>query len=793
MPRSISLLSLAATLAGALTAQDPVPPVPPVVAKVLAIPVVEPDVKATPPAADPAAGHKAAGQAPIQGAPKELSSLAGKVAEAGDPFATPIVARGADGALHAATADYKVRFDSAGFEFRARPALGARGYDPVRFELTSVRVGATELGTAVRQHRQDGDLVLTEREGCVERLALRARDAEHSFVFAALPRNGAMRLVIATTTALVGEDRGDGIAFVGQHTTLHYGEAIAIDAGGRSVPAPTTFADGTITIEVPADFVATAQLPLVVDPVIGAEAIYAAGLRYSEPDAAWDQSLGVWAVCYEYHFSPFDRDVFVRRYDSDLVPLGTSVAIDASNEDWRYPRIANNNLANQFLVVAQVSATSTAPFWIAGGLVAATGTPQGVLVIDKDGVIGHGAGDKVFPDVGGDPESVGPTFYTVVWERVWSPSDHDIHMKQVTTAGALRTAAPILIDNTSNFDARPAISNSCGAPPYGDQRFGIAWQRDVGAANRDVRGAFTSWDGILIPLPGGTQFAVASGANDQRAPAVSTTTLGALADRRFLFAWWDASSGNGDIGLALTDSFGAVTTTANLSQLNDGVTPASHPQWAPCVETDGVRFAVTYLEGYQGSAADPDSLVSLVAPVNGQLVVHDDPTFVTGSQFACQEPRAAAKFANSGVHSRQHLIVDSDLEPTREVVWLRGYESYQPGWRLRPRAAGCGALTMFASGSSVIGETFTLSLSQTSGLVGVLVGAYTPAVALEPCPGCTVIVVDPVFLFGPTLIVPVPLKPALVGAELGFQGIAQANGSCLGGFELSNGFQVTVR
>lgn len=782
------------SLAAALAAQDPVTQTTPAgLLKVPATPITEPDVKATPPGFDPAAGRKPAGPAAIEGAPKKLARTAGRRAAAADPYAAPIVRTGADGALHATTADYKVRFDADGFQFCARPAPGAHGYDPVRFDLQSVRVGTTELGTALRQHHQDGNTILCERASCVERLELRRGSTEHSFVFTELPRTGALRLTLATTTALVGEDRGDGVAFTGEHTTLHYGEAVAIDADGRAIHAPTTFAGGTITIDVPADFVATARLPLVVDPVLGAQAIFAAGLRYAEPDAAWDQSLGVWAVCYEYEFSPFDRDVFVQRYDADLNAVGTAVAIDATTDDWRYPRIANNNIANQFLVVAQASATPVSPFWIAGGLVSATGSPQGVFDIEKAGVTGHATGDKVFPDVGGDAEAVGPTFYTVVWQRVWSASDHDVHMKQVTTLGTLRTAAPVLIDNSGYKDVRPAISNSCGAPPFNFQRYGIAWQREVTASDNDVRGAFTSWDGNLLPVPGGTQFPIATGTNNQMTPSVSTGTLGASADRRWLFAWGDTTTGNGDIGLALTDSFGAMVATANLSQLNGAASPVGYPQWAPAVETDGARFAVTFLEGYQGSPLDPDSQVSLVAPVNGALVVQDDPQFVTGSQYVCQEPRAASQFANSGVHTNRHLIVDSDVEPAREVVWLRNYDSHQPGWALRPRAAGCGALTMFASGSSILGESFTMSLSQTSGLVGVLVGGYTPAAAVPVCPGCTVIVVDPVFWFGPTLFVAVPLNPALVGAELGCQGIGYGTGPCLGGFELSNGFQVTVR
>lgn len=70
-------------------------------------------------------------------------------------------------------------------------------------------------------------------------------------------------------------------------------------------------------------------------------------------------------------------------------------------------------------------------------------------------------------------------------------------------------------------------------------------------------------------------------------------------------------------------------------------------------------------------------------------------------------------------------------------------DGYQSGWQLEPRAAGCGGpLTMFASGSTALGDSFSLSLSQTSALVGFLAGDYIPATVLPPCPNCTVIVAN---------------------------------------------------
>lgn len=108
-----------------------------------------------------------------------------------------------------------------------------------------------------------------------------------------------------------------------------------------------------------------------------------------------------------------------------------------------------------------------------------------------------------------------------------------------------------------------------------------------------------------------------------------------------------------------------------------------------------------------------------------------------------QPPRVASHFAASGVHSDRHAIGAADLEPTRELAWVRAYDGYQSGWQLEPRVAGCGGpLTMFASGSTALGDSFSLSLSQTSALVGFLAGDYIPATVLPPCPNCTFIVAN---------------------------------------------------
>jgi len=49
-------------------------------------------------------------------------------------------------------------------------------------------------------------------------------------------------------------------------TRMAYHSAVAIDAGGREIALAPKFANGEILLEIPADFMAKAAYPLVIDP-----------------------------------------------------------------------------------------------------------------------------------------------------------------------------------------------------------------------------------------------------------------------------------------------------------------------------------------------------------------------------------------------------------------------------------------------------------------------------------------------------------------------------------------------
>ena len=87
-------------------------------------------------------------------------------------------------------------------------------------------------------------------------------------------------------------------------------------------------------------------------------------------------------------------------------------------------------------------------------------------------------GLKVYCDIGGDPSTVGPTYYQVVWQRIFNASDTDIHGRLVSSTGVPLGSGVTYIDNSSGtYDQIPRISNSNGLP----LRTGTAWEPSASA------------------------------------------------------------------------------------------------------------------------------------------------------------------------------------------------------------------------------------------------------------------------------------------------------------------------
>jgi hypothetical protein len=88
----------------------------------------------------------------------------------------------------------------------------------------------------------------------------------------------------------------------------------------------------------------------------------------------------------------------------------------------------------------------------------------------------------------------------VVWEHVYSPTDHDIYMKQIDPAGNLRSLVATVLDGSFSNESAPQISKSDGPGFAADQRWVVAYQRTYTPSDEDIRGSLITWDGQLVQV-----------------------------------------------------------------------------------------------------------------------------------------------------------------------------------------------------------------------------------------------------------------------------------------------------
>ncbi|HND56845.1 MAG TPA: hypothetical protein PLV92_30710, partial [Pirellulaceae bacterium] len=318
---------------------------------------------------------------------------------------------------------------------------------PLRMELVGATVGGTPLSLKSGQPVQRGSSVRTDRGALTEVIDTHLDHLEQSFVFDRLPQRGALAVDVRLTGELQPSLLQDGVRFENEFGHVDYTHAVAIDAAGRRLPLEIAWNGATAHMEIPAAFVADAQLPIVLDPVLNYWYGIASGVTQLQHDsdvASFQQSGGRTLIVYQRQFSTTDQDCFGVMFDANLGLVHTDFAIDFTTDDWLKVAVASNNYAQNFLVVAE--SRIGVSWFITGRLIAANATPGAAFDIERDGVVGV-AGNSFAPDVGGDPY-FGVGRYCVVFMKrpnIFSAAT-TVYYKQVTTGGALVSPTPTLLD-----------------------------------------------------------------------------------------------------------------------------------------------------------------------------------------------------------------------------------------------------------------------------------------------------------------------------------------------------------
>ena len=399
-----------------------------------------------------------------------------------------------DGQTWARGPQWKASFGPNGMTFIPFFGSDAPQNYPIEFDLTEVSLGGEALPLEERTRTRSDQTVMLSRGTMTEVYHLAKDSVEQTFVFEDLPVRQELVLELDVDTELQPEPFRAGFMFSGGLGQVHYGGATAIDAAGVTLALYQELTNDGIRIVVPEHFVAAAEFPIVVDPVVSTFDVETGSRRQIDVDVAYDDNNGNYQIVFAEVQSVFDTDVIAVNYNVSLNLLLPSSAIDITSANWQTPRNASNFDEQQFLCVASVGFTvGNERIWgrtIESGSGAAG--PQFTIS-------GPGATN---PDVGGKGNAFSSLHdYMVVWQEADTFSqDFDI-VAQAVEAHSTLTGGRIIIDgDADNLDRRPSISKSSGPPSSlnSDNDYMIVWEREISPTNHDLRAVTIRFSGSTL-------------------------------------------------------------------------------------------------------------------------------------------------------------------------------------------------------------------------------------------------------------------------------------------------------
>jgi hypothetical protein len=542
-----------------------------------------------------------------------------------------------DGSLWARGERFKMSFDAAGATYF--PLWGPRQprHFPHALSPDAVTIGGEPLAfTTAAGAVRANDRVEIDRGSFVERYELTAGSIEQVFVFPSLPRAGDLVVHVPLASALDAAEDASGFELRSELGRVKYGRAIAIDGRGERVDAATVLRDGSIEIRVDAAFLATAELPLVIDPVITTFAVDESSFNDRLPDVAYDAGTQRWIAVYEEPVTSSDNDVYyVMMNEAGATMWGGY--INSNNASWNGPRCANLRTATQFLVVASVEGS---------GSVAIRGRTVEADISFVEGeffISGAESGDKISPDVGGDSYPFAPAWYCVAYERIFDDDDRDILVRLVAPDSTIHPIGTIFLSNSGGtIDQHPNLSKSNGGGTWM-----IAWDRHVDFDPFQVWAGRIRYDGFTSNGP----FLVAnSGLNDLQASA-STPLYGS---ERTMITWQRNFDTHWDIMGAVFDG-ATLVTEANLATLANNGFQGQSQQFAS-VDSDGLHFSVAYAELFGTSTTDWDIMIDDFFMSDNSLRVAQTrqiAAFTTSNEF---NPQIASKYGSGGPYQRYMTV-----------------------------------------------------------------------------------------------------------------------------------------
>jgi len=422
------------------------------------------------------------------------------------------------------------------------------------FRLTGVEVGSESLLSSGGEVHTGDHWIVYRPQDQPWQLVYQVGDdrVEQYFVFEeGTPLTGDLviegRFVTRLRPVLLSDREGVLFKADGNHQDeeaepgdLVFGPAQVEDARGRRLTVRLALQGHRLRLVVPGDWLAEAELPLVVDPLIGpAELVSELQGEAYRPAVAWDGTnfLVVW---------DWNGDLYGQLIDGNGQHVGEMIPISQAEESQRYAGVAYNPVRHEYLVAwadarygwpylglyaqrvgldgsllgeaiqvapplenlgyfggVQVAVSEAGDYLIVwshytsnydvfGQMLDATGVPVGDMIE----ISGHISGGQRDPDVAYDAQS---NTFLVVWEDYRSGSEYDLYARRLAADGRLLGDSILLVD-TNGQDARwPAVAAN------DDGQFLVTWHQKLSSSDYDlfalrVTAATGTAEGGVIPL-----------------------------------------------------------------------------------------------------------------------------------------------------------------------------------------------------------------------------------------------------------------------------------------------------
>ncbi|MFT7680005.1 MAG: hypothetical protein ACI8QC_004011, partial [Planctomycetota bacterium] len=387
-----------------------------------------------------------------------------------------LMSQAADQHIWARGHDFRASFGTEGFTMW--PVFGKRSPQefPVAFQLQQVTLGGEALETNATAPTMDGSVVEIGQGSLREVYYVDLNQVEQTFVFDQLPGSGEIVVNLSVDTELTVQADGDLIRFVHpEFGEVTYGQAFVRDASGRKESIERTWTGDGITLRVPASFVASAQLPLTIDPPTTALVNNFGTVDDAYPDVAYDGRSNLWWVVWQDYTSATNSDCFATNYTLGGVQ-GTTLSIDLSGDHWSHPRMAYNYGSDRLLIVATVEAGGLGGSGTIQGryIDAATNTVTGTaFTISTFGAL------KRWPDVAGMSfDSPTTSYFCVAWSFEINATSHIAQYRVVNSVGGFLVPVTSV---TSGVDAiHTTLSAGMGNVAFTGDYWNLAWTEDNG-------------------------------------------------------------------------------------------------------------------------------------------------------------------------------------------------------------------------------------------------------------------------------------------------------------------------